>query len=140
MDIRTILFAIISAFGFALWPILGKKSGAPGAWLITLVSLSTLLTACIASIKDYRSVESPNFKAVLLLLLAGAFNGLSCYVYSVRIDHLDPSKVAAFVAIVVVGITMFTPIFHFFLNHSTPDRNQCIGYVLAALSIYFLIK
>lgn len=140
MDIKSVLIGMVSAFGFALWPIVGKYSGASGGWFITIVSVGTLAVVGAFSAKELVRIDPPEPKAIMWLLIAGLFNGLSCYLYSARIEELDKTQTAPFVNFVVVCIVILAPVFSFFLNDSLPTRNQLIGFVLIILGVCFFAR
>lgn len=139
MSFANVLCAFAIAVGFALWPIIGKYSGLSGGWVITVISTGTLLTSACFSAKDLYVLPVPGNKAMTLLLTAGILNGFSCWLYTNRIAGIQIEHTASLIALVIIGMVIFTPVFHFLFNGSAPSNKQLVGFVLAVGSIYFLV-
>jgi hypothetical protein len=140
MSTGTILIGVFIAIGFALWPILGKYSGATGGWLITVVAAGTMFISPVLSVRELQNVPSPGIRAIALLFLAGMINGLACLLYSGRIAVMDSCYTATFVGLVTVAMLILAPVLNWFFNGNAPSQSQLIGFVLASLSVYFLVK
>lgn len=140
MNTGTILIGAFVALGFALWPIVGKYSGATGGWLITVVAAGTMFVSSVLSVREFQNVPAPGIRAIALLFIAGAINGLACWLYSGRIAEMDSCYTATFVALVVVGMIILTPVLNWILNGNLPSQSQLVGFALASLSVYFLVK
>lgn len=132
-----ILWAVGIAFAFTVWPILGKVSGASGAWVGTLVVAGTLITTLIFGAKDM--VQGPLFtlKALVILALAGLVNGAAVYYYSVK--AVDPGvPTGIFVATMVVLMALMAPLIDWMVNGNTINAKQIAGLGAAVVAIYLL--
>lgn len=131
-------YAAFIAFGFVAWGLIGNKIGMTGPWLATLVYLSA---ACTILSLNFRSLikagSLPGIVLVLVILLAGFFNGLSSKLYGDKMaSHtVDP---AMFTVMVFALMVAETPILYWILNNRLPTLNHCIAFVLAIGAVYFL--
>lgn len=137
MNITLIFWAVGIALCFTLWPILGKFSGASGAWVGTLVVLATSTTTVLLGVKEM--IQGPMFtvRACALLVVAGLINGAAVYSYSVK--TADPNvPTGTFIVIMTICMTILTPLLDWLMNGSVLSVKQCTGIVLAVVSIYLL--
>lgn len=137
MNITLILWAVGIALCFTFWPILGKFSGASGAWVGTLVVLATSTTTVLLGVKEM--IQGPMFtvRACVLLVVAGLINGAAVYSYSVK--TADPNvPTGTFIVIMTICMTILTPLLDWLMNGSVLSVKQCAGIVLAVVSIYLL--
>lgn len=138
MSLVNVFYGIIIAAIFAIWPIIGKNTGLSGGWVITIVSSGTLLTAMLFSINDLSVMPTLLNKANILLALAGIFNGFACWLYTNRLSKIDIEYTGNLIAVITVGMVLFTPVFHLLINGGVPSSRQILGFTLAACSVYFL--
>jgi drug/metabolite transporter (DMT)-like permease len=132
-----ILMAIVIAFGFVGWPIIGSYSRAHGSWIGMLAISSTALAFAGLSFRQLINVVPPNTKAIVLLLVAGIINGGAVYLYTAKIaDTTVPT--AAFVVIVSIFMVIVAPLLNWMLNSAVPSFQQGLGFLLAMAAIYFL--
>lgn len=132
-----IVWAAGIAFAFTVWPIIGKFSGASGAWVGTLVVAGTLVTTLIFGAKDM--IHGPMFtmKALVILALAGLVNGAAVYYYSVKaVDPVVPTGI--FVTTMVILMAVMSPLVDWAVNGSTINSKQWIGLGTALLAVYLL--
>ncbi len=137
MTFALVLWAVFIALMFVGWPILGKYSGASGAWVSTLVVAGSLVTTAAFSFTQLTS--GPNFttKGLILLLLAGAANGFAVYVYSNK--AVDPTvPTGAFMVLIFLLMVVFTPVMDYAFNGTTFSGRQWLGMFTAALAVYLL--
>lgn len=128
--------ALFIAFGFATWPIIGKYSQASGAWVGTVAAVMTSLVVVVMSCQKL-TAPFPTTKAWLLLVFAGALNGVACYVYAVKTaDPAVPSGI--FVVCVAVLLAVCAALLDWALNGSVPTLRQITGFICAGASIYLL--
>ena len=140
MNIWNIFLAIFIACGFVGWPIVGNYSRACGAWVGTMVIVSTAVAVAFMSFRQLGSVPVPDAKALILLCIAGAINGIAFCLYSDKMATMNASTATVFVATVSILMVVIAPILNWLLNNKTPDLNQTIGFCLAVVAIYFLSK
>jgi len=137
MNVSTILMAVFIATAYAAWPVVGSYSRASGGWIGTVVVIATGITVAICSAKQL--ISFPNTKAILLLLIAGAINGVAVYLYSCKVADVTVPT-AAFVVTVAVFMSVIAPLLSWLLNGAIPTFYQTLGYGLAMSAIYFLNK
>ncbi len=137
MRLEVILMAIVIAFGFVGWPIVGSYSRAHGSWIGMLAISSTALAFAGLSFRQLISVTPPNTKAIIMLLVAGVINGGAVYLYTDKIaDTTVPT--AAFVATVYILVSIVAPLLNWLFKGAVPNFQQGIGFLFAVAAIYFL--
>lgn len=137
MNLDTLIIAFLIAAAFAGWPIIGRFSGVTGEYVGVLAVVGTLVTVIMLSAKQLLSTATLTPKAVAVMLIAGAINGIAVYFYSLKAaDKVIPT--ATFVATVCIFMVMVAPFQHWIVNGIAPTWRQVIGYGLAALAVYFL--
>lgn len=139
MDIMAGLTAVFIAIGFAGWPIISSYSRASGGWVGMVVSVSTALAVVIFSAKNLSSIPAPNLRALVLLLIAGVFNGLALCLYSFKVADTNVPT-AAFVVMISIMMAMVAPVLNWMLNSAVPNQSQMLGFGFAVVAIYFLSK
>ena len=132
-----IVWATGIAFAFTIWPIIGKYSGASGAWVGTLVIAGTLVTTLIFGAKDMMNGPMFTMKSFVVLALAGLVNGAAVYFYSVKaVDPEVPTSI--FVTTMVILMALMAPLIDWALNGNTINTKQLLGLGTALLTIYLL--
>ncbi|HEX8946826.1 MAG TPA: hypothetical protein VF829_01255 [Candidatus Paceibacterota bacterium] len=131
-----ILWGIMIGTGFVLWPIIGKFSGATSAWVTILVAAGTLVSCMPLSLQS--AIQSGvSIRSTLILLLAGAVNGIAFYFYSVHTAN-PSAQTGTFMVTVIVAMLLLTPILSYFVNHEVLTLKQFTGMACAALTVYLL--
>ena len=139
MNIQTVLLAVLIALGFTSWPIAGNYLKACSGWVGTIVMMATAVVVALLSIKQFSTVPALNVKAILLLIIVGIINGVSVYLYSVKVaDATIPT--AAFMVTVSILMAVSAPFLNWIINSAVPNPQQVVGFGLAAAAIYFLGK
>jgi drug/metabolite transporter (DMT)-like permease len=139
MSIQYFLSLVFIAFGFVGWPIIGSYSGASGGWVSVILCASTMITVTLFSIKELSGIPIPATKALVLLFIAGAFNGLAVCFYSIKITDASIST-AVLVVTVSILMVMAAPILDWLIKGAIPSLYQALGYTFAICAIYFLNK
>ena len=123
MNISTLITAFFIASVFAGWPIIGKFSGLSGEYVGTLACLGTTVAMAALSAKQLLSTDSLTPKAITIMLVAGAANGIGVYFYARKAaDKLIPT--ADFVATVCIFMVMIAPVQHWILNGVIPTGDK----------------
>jgi hypothetical protein len=136
MNFVTILWAAFIAGSYASWPILGKWSGAPGAWVGTIVVAATIIPVASLSAKSMAQVPI-GAKAFFILLVAGIINGIAVYVYGMKSSSKDvPTN--SFIMAVSILFFLWVPVIDWLVNRKVLVTRQMIGVMLAIGAIYFL--
>ncbi len=139
MSISTILLSVFIAFAFVGWGIIGKYSQANGGWVGTIAMGVSAVAVLICSVSTKQLQGGVTARAVVLLLIAGALNGFAMWLFANKVTH-PATSAAAFIVLVSVLMAAAAPILDWFINNTTPDTNQTVGYALAITAIYFLSK
>ena len=127
--------AALIALAFVTWTIVGKYSNIDGPWVGLLAALGTF--TLIASI-SYRTLgELPPRKAIIVLLLAGAINGIGLYFYSMKIsDKSIPTGI--FISTTCAMMVLWGTFLDYKLNGSTYSSLQYFGFGSIAFGIYLV--
>lgn len=137
MTPSTILWAAFIAAVYAVWPVLGKWSKAPGQWVNTIVVAGSLIPIVILSINSMIKTPINNSKAFMLLLTAGIVNGFAVYVYGMKAtDKTVPTGV--FMMSISIMLFAFAPIIDWAFNGTTLSARQMFGIFIAGIAIYML--
>lgn len=136
MNLGSVATAILIAVIFIGWPIIGKYSQASGAWVSTIVLLSTTLVAMLFSWRKLTS-SLPTTKAFAILTIAGVINGWAVYLYAQKAT--DPNvSTGTFVITIAVLSVLIAPVLDWGLNGSVPTAQKVAGFVCGAVAIYLL--
>ena len=132
---------ILWAFGigtaFVIWPIVGKYSQATGAWVNTIVIIGSAIGGIAFAYTSIRVQPVPTLYACLILLAAGAINGVAVYYYSMKAaDSQVPT--AQFIMTVIIMMVIVSPLFNYLLNGATLSGKQWLGLGTAVLSVFLL--
>lgn len=139
MNAESLLIALFCAAGFVSWPIVGHYSKASGTWVGTVVLVVTAAMVMLLSARQLGDSELPTPKALVLLAVAGAINGVACYLFASKTS--DPTMHASvFVVMVSVGMVICAPLFDAVLNGVVPTARHLAGFCLAVITIYLLNK
>ena len=137
MNLSSLLIAVIIAFGFASWPIVGGFSKASGAWVGTIVMSATAVAVVLFSTKNLVGFSALGYKSVMYLIVAGLINGLACYLYSVKVADKE-IQLGLFVALVAIFVIIMTPCMDWAVNDTLITPKQIAGLCLASVSVYLL--
>ncbi len=110
MTLSAAAIALGIAALFAVWPIVGKITGAHGLWVAILVTIGSLLGTVIIGGSKLTSAEPPTFYTALILVGAGVLNGIGMYFYPMFVGHAY-IPTAAFIATVVIGMVVMSVLF-----------------------------
>jgi drug/metabolite transporter (DMT)-like permease len=139
MNIGTVLAAVCIAFGFASWPIIGSYSRASGAWVGTMACIASLIAVGLLSLKQLAGVAAPSSRAILLLFIGGALNGIAVYYYAAKVaDTAVPT--AVFVVTVATLMAVAAPTLDWVIKGVVPNFRQLLGFCFAIVAIYFLSR
>lgn len=137
MNLTNVVVAFLIAIGFTAWPIVGKYSGASGAWIGVITLGGATMVIALLSIKDM--VTFPTTKAMAMLAIAAIANGIAAYAYTSKIT--DPAiQASVFVVTVSVCMAITTPLIDWCLNGTIPGTHKMAGFAVAILAIYLLGK
>lgn len=137
MDMSSVLWALGIAAVYAVWPIIGKYSGASGAWISSLVVIGTLLSTGGLSYVGLTEGRFPTIKAIILLIIIGIVNGAAVYFYSMKTS--DPNiSTGAFIVLVTIFMVVMAPFLDLAFNGSAISLRQWGGIVVAAVAVYLL--
>ena len=139
MNIQSISMAVFIAFGFVCWPIVGSYSRVCGSWVSATVIISTAVTVAIFFFRQLAALPVPSVKAIAILFIAGAINGLAFCFYSNKITDTS-IETGAFVVTISILMVVIAPLLDWALNGATPNMSQKLGFVLAIVAIYFMSK
>ncbi len=139
MNFGSILMMVFIAIAFIGWPIVGKYSGASGAWIGTIMLIATTLVTGTLSLKEMARSSFPPTKAVAMLIAAGMMNGLAVYLYA-RKSSSPTVSTATFIVTVTVLMIVFAPILDWLFNGSIPSTRKVFGFACAAFSVYLLSR
>lgn len=135
--INTILWATFIAAAYAIWPILGKWSGASGQWVTTTVVASSVIPVIALSASSMAKSPINNWKAFVLLTIAGIINGFAVYIYGMKAtDEKVPTGI--FIMTVATMTFVLSPLFAWGLNGETLSTRQLFGILTAGIAVYLL--
>ncbi len=137
MNTSLFLWAAGIALAFVAWPILGSKSGVPGAWMGILILIGSVIGSAIVGTKDI--IESPLFtwKAFAIVVMAGIVNGVAVYYYGAK--SADPNiPTGIFVTTMVVCMAAFAPFIDYLVKGTAISLQQMIGIAIICLGIYLI--
>lgn len=137
MNASLFLWAAGIALAFVAWPILGSKSGVPGAWMGILILIGSVIGNTIVGTKDI--IESPLFtwKAFVIVVMAGIVNGIAVYYYGAK--SADPNiPTGIFVTTMVVCMVVFAPFVDYFVKGTTISLKEIAGIAVICLGIYIV--
>ncbi len=137
MDLTTLLWAAGIAATFVAWPVIGKYSGASGAWIGIIVVAGSLVTTAIFGLKELTSGPMFTLKALVLLVMAGLLNGAAVYYYSVKATS-TAIPTGVFIVTMSIMMVIFAPILDWLLNGNALSIRQCAGIAAAVVAIYLL--
>lgn len=134
--LRPLVLCMVSAIGFAGWPLLSRKSGAGNIWIVAVV---IGLTALVCLAVDYRGFSViPSWKGLLWLVAAGAVNGIGMLAFARLVSNatLDTSTYFATTQTLIVVITAFVGLV--WLNEAFTWR-KLVGLALACLAVWLIM-
>ena len=137
LSITHVLYAFGIGSASALWPIIGRYSGAPGTWINTVVIIGSAISGIALAYPSMREQPLPSMNAIWVLLFAGLVNGAAVYYYSVK--AADPHvPMNAFIVTTIVMMIVMTLAFNFLLNGVVPSVKQGLGLTFAVLAVILL--
>ncbi|MFA5996226.1 MAG: hypothetical protein WC790_00675 [Candidatus Paceibacterota bacterium] len=137
LSVSHVLYAFGIGSAYALWPIIGRYSGAPGTWINTVVVIGSAISAIALAYPSMKEQSLPNMNAIWILLFAGLINGAAVYFYSVK--AADPHvPMNAFIITTIVIMVVMTLAFNFLLNGVVPSVKQGLGLAFAVLAVILL--
>jgi len=137
LSINHVLYAFGIGSAYALWPIIGRYSGAPGTWINTVVLVGSAVSGIALAYPSMKEQSLPGMHAVWILLFAGLVNGAAVYFYSVK--AADPHvPMNAFIITTIVMMVVMTLAFNFLLNGVMPSVRQGFGLAFAVLAVILL--
>ncbi len=138
MNKSNVAEAALIAFGMVSWPILGKYSHAAGAWVGVLVMSVTAIVVGLLSVSQGQfSGGSPlSFRMLLILALAGLFNGAAMYRYTMR--STSPIQTGKYLVLVAVLVVLEAPVLDLILNKSWLTPRQWWGVACGIACVYLL--
>ena len=132
----SILTALFIASSFALWPVIGKYSGAGGAWVGTLVLFITWIPIAVLSRAELIG-GFPSLRAMLILAVAGVINGVGCYVFAQKTSSIEINT-AVFMVLVSIFMVVMAPVFSWVFNGEVLEQRHYAGFACAVLAVYLL--
>lgn len=138
MTARTLLSAVIVAFAFAAWPLIGRASRVSGAWMATAVMAGSALT--VALLSSSQLSQWPSTRALWILGAAAVVNGIAVFVYAS--SAADPLVQAGnFIVIVsVLQVAAVALIVWMLPGGHAPTLREAAGFAFAAAAVYLLAK
>jgi len=133
-----IVLVVLTAFGFGVWPLIAKASGANQAWATTVVmAITTVLIAIIQAGKLVQEV--PTGKMTLLLLAAGVANAIGMIAYG---NFLDGSRfaISAFATAALTLVTVVTAFGGMLFFGEQLTVSKATGVILAIVATWLLTK
>jgi hypothetical protein len=138
LSITHVLYAFGIGSVYAFWPIVGRYSGATGAWINTIVIIGTAVGGIALAYPSMREQSLPTANAMWVLFFAGLVNGAAVYLYSVKAaDQQVPMN--AFIVTTLITMVLMTLAFNFLLNGVIPSVRQGLGLGTAILAIFLLV-
>ena len=137
MNAKTLAWAVFIALGYVCWPIVGKRVGAPGVWMGTIINFCGLV--CMLALSSRQLLNGPmvTTKAILALVAVGIFNGAAVYVYSLKTT--DPQiNTGVFIVLISILLTTLAPLVDGLLNATMPSAKQFAGIALGPIAIYLI--
>lgn len=137
LSITHVLYAFGIGSAYALWPIIGRYSGAPGIWINTIVIIGSAIGGIALAYPSMKEQPSPSMNAIWILLFAGLVNGAAVYFYSIK--AADPHvPMNAFIVTTIIVMVVMTLAFNFLLNGVVPSMKQGLGLGAAILAVALL--
>jgi len=135
---QEVLEAALIAMGMAGWPILGKYSQASAAWIGAVVMAVTGMVAIMIATAQggLQGASLPAPGKLLLLISAGAVNGLATYRYASRARM--EGQTGKYLVLVAILIVIEAPFFDMILNRSTLTVRQWTGVACGIACVYLL--
>ncbi len=137
MGLKNFAYALFIASAFVAWPILGKWSGAGGAWTSNVVIVASLITSVVFTYRQMAEEALPSWTAFVVLAVAGLINGLAVLMYSNRTATAD-AQTTIFMAVVMTLMVVLTPIANRLLNNEQITLTQGLGFVLIVGGVILL--
>lgn len=137
LSINHVLYAFGIGSAYALWPIIGRYSGAPGIWINTIVIIGSAIGGIALAYPSMKEQSLPGIHAVWILLFAGLVNGAAVYFYSIK--AADPHvPMNAFIITTIIVMVVMTLAFNFLLNGIVPSMKQGLGLAFAVTAVILL--
>jgi len=126
---------LVTALCFAAWPLIGRATGASGAWVTVVVML---VTPIVAGVPQYKQLsELPSWQGIGILILAGACNGIGMVAYGkivtdrqFEMSGLAPASLVGMVVLIMLGGVLFF--------HEPITARKILGLVLACIAVWLL--
>jgi drug/metabolite transporter (DMT)-like permease len=153
--------SVTTALFFGSYPLIIRKSGLPQAWIVLMLGLSSLVIGSISLLlaKSQTSKQSaiilvalttlivlfivlkrtgmPAHKAIIIGLLASAWNGIGTFFYG-QLLFLEKTQLSIGIPIMVSGMVLVTAIGGILLLGEPITLRKVTGICLAALAAYLL--
>lgn len=129
-------FVLLSAFTFAAWPIVGRFSGLSAIWVSTVVSLSTLVLV-VAAKPLFANEETPQAKALVIGVIAGALNGLGILAFN-KITSNKSLDITIYVPMTFGLMLVLASIGGVIVFGESMTQNKVWGMVAILVGVYLL--
>jgi uncharacterized membrane protein len=135
--LNTIIVAILIGISFIFWPLAGKYSGAPAAWVCSIVMIGTGVTGTILSWPALTKSQMPSLQTVGLLILASILNGLGVWAYSIKSTDLA-IRTSGFIITVSITMIMISAIVGFILLNENINGRYVLAIFTGILTVYLM--
>jgi len=136
MEIRGMALCILSAFGFSVWPLLARASGASPGWLALMVFIPAGLANLLISGQSLREVPSGRVIGLLLACMILDLMALLAYLRMLGGGYSFSGLMTAN----VILMAAFTSLGGVFILHEPFTRDKAIGLVLGCVAAWLLTK
>lgn len=130
--------AALIALGMVIWPILGKYSQAPAAWIgVVVMSVTGIVAIILALLQGGLAGSSlPAASRVLMLVSAGVVNGLAMNRYAARARM--EGQTGKYLVLVAILVVIEAPFVDMVLNKSSLTLRQWTGVGCGIACVYLL--
>ncbi len=137
MSMLHLLWAAGIALAFASWPLVGAYAGAAAVWLGVVTASFTVLPQVILGADAMMHGPTPSARGFFILAVAGIFNGIGVYYYSIKVTDTTINT-TVFVVTMLMMLMVWTPILNWVMNGVTLNLRQLLGVAIALLAVYVL--
>lgn len=132
-----LVLSIAAGIFFGSWPLVARFANLSPFWVAFFIPFGTILLVSLTWAPKFLTAASLSWRAVVVGLLAGAFNGLGMLFYGQVVSRADwdVSKYMPLVAIVSIAAAAVGA-FAMFREPITPQK--IAGLALAAVAVWLL--
>lgn len=134
--IKVIIFlAVISAIGFASWPLIIRTFEVHPSWLVLILGIGAIIGG-MAAITITRA-PAPNTKAFLICSVGGIISGVGTYAYC-KLVTIPSTKLSVAVPMMVLLIVVFAVLGAAIFYKEPITLKQWFALGLSGVSIWLL--